>query len=253
MEDTSLSALDSRELDRKLRTLLGEERNVQVDFLLHLDRFDRAHGQETFGYAKLWDYCRRELGLLNGAIWRRVHAMDLLRRYPAIEARLRDGRISMTALGMLEKVLTAGNVEELLDSVVGKSTREIEVLVASFNAPVPTPRRAATRDRPHPRARAGRDDDARKFAPRLSSAQPDERAHDVWPRAHGAVRRVSEPRATAREEPRDAKARLPGGAFVRGDGAAAGRRRGGWTAGRRRCWMARRRGGATSSRRRSSS
>lgn len=143
MEDSSLSALDSRELDRKLRTLLGEERNVQVDFLLHLDRFDRAHGQEAFGYAKLWDYCRRELGLLNGAIWRRVHAMDLLRRFPAIEARLRDGRISMTALGMLEKVLTTENIEELLDSVVGKSTREIEVLVATFNAPVPTPRAAA--------------------------------------------------------------------------------------------------------------
>ena len=133
----AINTMNSSDLDRKLRGLVGDERNVEVEFLLHLDRFDTALGYELFGLRTLWEYCRQELNLLEGAIWRRTNAMVLLRRFPQAEARLRDGRLSMTSLVMLGKSLTEQNVLEIFESVVGKSTRQIEEIVAAANSPRP--------------------------------------------------------------------------------------------------------------------
>ena len=59
----ALPVMNSDVVDSKLRQLLGIERNTKVDFLLHLDLFERLDGFEKLGYATLWDYCRRELGI----------------------------------------------------------------------------------------------------------------------------------------------------------------------------------------------
>ena len=133
----AINTMNSSDLDRKLRGLVGDERNVEVEFLLHLDRFDTARGYELFGLRTLWEYCRQELNLLEGAIWRRTNAMVLLRRFPQAEARLRDGRLSMTSLVMLGKILTEQNVFETFENVVGKSSRQIEEIVAAVNSPRP--------------------------------------------------------------------------------------------------------------------
>ena len=130
----------ARRIDARLRQLLGEERNTQVDFLLELEKFDAASGFAAFDYGNLWQYLQRELGLLDGAIFRRVHAMKLLRKFPQAEAPLRDGRLWMSSLVKLEEVLTSENIDEMLAKTAGKSFREIEILVASLRATVPDKR-----------------------------------------------------------------------------------------------------------------
>ncbi len=113
--------LDSRDFDARIRSLLGNERHVQVDFLLCLAEFDDAKGYEAFEYVTLWQYCERGLGLLECAIVRRIQAMKILRRFPAAEAYLRDGRLCMTGIGMLERVLTPENHLTILDRASRKS------------------------------------------------------------------------------------------------------------------------------------
>ena len=130
----------ARRIDARLRQLLGEERNTQVDFLLELEKFDAASGFAAFDYGNLWQYLQRELGLLDGAIFRRVHAMKLLRKFPQAEAPLRSGRLWMSSLVKLEEVLTSENIDEMLAKTAGKSFREIEILVASLRATVPDKR-----------------------------------------------------------------------------------------------------------------
>ena len=125
------------EIDLRLRRLLGDERDVLVDFLLSLEEFDRGRGYEDLEYATLWDYCRRELGLLDCAIARRVQSMRILRRFPVAEAYLRDGRLCMTGIGMLEKALTAENHVEIFDRASRKTTREIVAIAVESNAPLP--------------------------------------------------------------------------------------------------------------------
>jgi hypothetical protein len=64
---SSPTPLSSCALATRLAELCGEERNVQVDFLLHLDAFDRRRGWAAAGYGSLWDHCLQVLHLRESA------------------------------------------------------------------------------------------------------------------------------------------------------------------------------------------
>ncbi len=50
-------SLDSASLARRLRDLAGNERAVQVDFLLHLDEFDRRQEYLPLGFGSCGISC----------------------------------------------------------------------------------------------------------------------------------------------------------------------------------------------------
>ena len=133
---SAIGMMDSAALEARMRALLGRGRQAEVDFLLHLMEFDRRRGYEILGYVRLWDYCRKELRFLEGASWRRMRTIGILRKFPVAEAYLRDGRLSMTGLVTLEEALTPENCDELLEKAACRSKKEIEYLVACLRAPV---------------------------------------------------------------------------------------------------------------------
>jgi len=92
MSIVSPSLLDADTLARRLAELAGDERAVQVEFLLHLEEFDRRQAWLAAGYPSLWEFCLSVLHLREGAAARRIRAMRVLRRLPDLAAPLRDGR-----------------------------------------------------------------------------------------------------------------------------------------------------------------
>ncbi len=138
MKTATIASLDSKALALRLHHLVGEERNVRVDFLLHLDEFDRRRAYLEEGYASLWDYLQQVLHLREGAAWRRLAAMRVLRSFPRMEAPLRDGRLCLTTLALLGQVLTDENAEDLLRRAAYRSKAEVDSLVASLR-PRPAP------------------------------------------------------------------------------------------------------------------
>src|SRR5574341_319960 len=131
MATQTLSSLDSRTLARRLGELAGNERQVQVDFLLHLDEFDRRRAWAERGYGSLWTYCLEVLHLREGSAGRRIAAMKVLRRFPRLADALRDGRLCLTTLALLGQVLTEENAEELVARAAFRTTAEVDHLVAS--------------------------------------------------------------------------------------------------------------------------
>ncbi|HUL59085.1 MAG TPA: hypothetical protein VLU43_07420 [Anaeromyxobacteraceae bacterium] len=175
------STLDSASLARRLRDLAGDERQVQVDFLLHLDEFDRRQEYLPLGFGSLWDFCLRELYLREGAAGRRIAAMRALRRFPRLESPLRDGRLCLSTAPLLAQVLTEETLDDLVARAAFRTKADVEHLVASIQP------RAAPRDglRMLPEARV----------PSLAQApvgvdavpQPLSRGGDLRPRVHGEV------------------------------------------------------------------
>jgi 5-methylcytosine-specific restriction endonuclease McrA len=133
------STLDSTILAQRLRELAGEERNVQVEFLLHLEEFDRRRAYVEDGHPSLWAYCLEVLHLREGAAGRRIQAMRVLRRFPRLEGALRDGRLCLSTVQLLGQVLTEENLDDLLDRAMYRTKAEVDHLVASLQAR-PAPR-----------------------------------------------------------------------------------------------------------------
>jgi hypothetical protein len=151
------ASLSSAALARRLADLCGEERNVLVDFLLHLEAFDRRLAWAEAGYGSLWAYCMEVLHLREGAAWRRIEAMKLLRRFPSVESALRDGRLCLTTLNQLGPVLTEENASELVARAAFLSKADTERLVVSIRpgvAPRDGIRRIAASATPATRATA---------------------------------------------------------------------------------------------------
>ena len=148
------SSLDSNALALRLAELAGEEREereVQVDFLLHLAVFDARRAYLEAGHSSLWAYCLEVLHLREGAAGRRIGAMRVLVRFPRLEAALRDGRLALSTLIILGPVLTEENLDALLASAAFRTKREVEELVVSLRprpAPAPGIRKLAAKARP---------------------------------------------------------------------------------------------------------
>ncbi len=124
----TLSSLDAPSLARRLGELAGDERHVQVEFLLHLGEFDRRRAWLDLGFGSLWEYCRDALHLREGAAGRRIGAMRVLRRFAGLADALRDGRLSLTTLSLLGQVLTDENAGELVSRAAYRSTAEVDHL-----------------------------------------------------------------------------------------------------------------------------
>jgi hypothetical protein len=141
-----LSSLDVPSLSARLHALAGEERSVQAEFLRHLDALDRRRGFADLGYPSLWEYCLRALYLREAAAGRRIGAMRVLRRFPELEAAIRDGRLCLSTLCALGPVLTEENVADLTTRAAFKTKTEVEEIVVSLkprHAPADGVRRIA--------------------------------------------------------------------------------------------------------------
>jgi hypothetical protein len=126
------ASLDSPSLARRLGELAGDERHVQVEFLLHLDEFDRRRDWLGLGYGSLWTYCLEALHLREGAAGRRIAAMKVLRRLPYLAGALHDGRLCLSTLSQLGPVLTEETAQDLVARAAYRTAAEVDHLVASL-------------------------------------------------------------------------------------------------------------------------
>src|SRR6266542_3976012 len=76
--------------------------------------FDRKRLWVELGHASLFYFLHRELGLSSGAAFYRKTAAGLIQRFPEIVDPLRDGRLCLTSVVELAKVLTPENRDEVL-------------------------------------------------------------------------------------------------------------------------------------------
>jgi hypothetical protein len=129
--------LSDADLLARLQDLAGRERLALVELLAHLAELaGRRSVYLAAGYGTLFAYCRGALRFSEDAAYNRVEAARACRRFPVILDLLADGSVTLTAVRMLGRHLTAENHAEVLAAARGRSKPEIEALVASL-APKP--------------------------------------------------------------------------------------------------------------------
>ena len=109
-----------------------------ADFLVALAAFDAERHWETLGYKSLFWFLHRELGLSKSAAFYRKTAAELVGDFPEVLDALRDGRLCVSSVAELAKVITRENIGEVLPRFFTLSKREAQEVTAELlpmNAP----------------------------------------------------------------------------------------------------------------------
>jgi 5-methylcytosine-specific restriction endonuclease McrA len=139
MSDTNLAA--ARESSRQLSTLLRHEQGAMADFLVALADFDRRGLWRDLGHSCLFYYLQRELRLSDGAAHFRKVAARLIQRFPEVVEPLREGRLCITSIVELARVMTPENREETLPRFFHMSKRQAKAVAAAILPAAVIPRR----------------------------------------------------------------------------------------------------------------
>jgi hypothetical protein len=116
-----------------------------ADFLVALAHFDRRRAWSQLGHANLFAFLLAELGLSPAPTYWRQEAARLLQRFPELERPLREGKLCLTSMGELAKVLTEENQAAVLPRFLGISTREAKEVVAELQPRESPPMRTVVR------------------------------------------------------------------------------------------------------------
>ena len=136
-----LGELSNEELLAQLRGHLGKGHVWQARLVAYLAEVD--HRQLFLDHAcpSMWEFCIRKLGMSESEANLRIAAGRVIRQFPRARGYLEEGRIHLCAIYALRKHLTDSNHEELLREALGRTTREVEQMVAArFPKPDVRPR-----------------------------------------------------------------------------------------------------------------
>src|SRR5512143_258177 len=129
------------DLTIRLADLLRREHGALAEFILALAEFDRKHRWLELGHSSLFYFLHRELGLSKGAAFYRKTAADLIQRFPELVEPLRDGRLCLTSVVELAKVLTPENRADVLPRFFHRSKQEAKAVSAELRPAEAAPHR----------------------------------------------------------------------------------------------------------------
>jgi hypothetical protein len=132
---------NARELAADLRRLLRREQGAMADFLVALATFDERRMWLKLGHPSLFTFLHRELGLSKGASHFRKVAAELIQRFPEVVEPLRGGRLCITSIVELAKVITPENRIEVLPRFFHASKQEAKAIAAEICPQEAVPRR----------------------------------------------------------------------------------------------------------------
>jgi hypothetical protein len=139
--DLTPTVQEARDASRCLRELLRREHGCLADFLLALADFERSGAFRRLGHASLFDYLHRELGLSRAAAHFRKVASRLVAAFPEVGDALRDGRLCLTSVVELSKVVTDENRREVVLRFFHCSRQEARAVAVEIRPERAVPRR----------------------------------------------------------------------------------------------------------------
>ena len=129
-----MSNLSNAELVNCFNRLMKNETVVTVSLLEYLGEIEERKLYLEEGYSSMFDWMHNKYKYSRGAAWRRIKSAMAMRQYPMLKDLLLSRELNITTLSSLANHLTAENALSRIEMCRGKTEREIEQLVALFDA-----------------------------------------------------------------------------------------------------------------------
>lgn len=148
-----IKKMNSKELLSHAKKLAATERRATAELVESLAEIDRRKLYLEEGFASLWDFATKFLGLSEGSAQRRIQAARLLNDVPEVKASLEQGLLSLSNAAKVQsfrqKESKQGRLPDapaLLQAVESLSQTECEAKLLELSpAAEPTPRREGKR------------------------------------------------------------------------------------------------------------
>src|SRR6266496_3419241 len=99
---------------RDLAALVAHDRATTARLLAHIAECDARRLYLPAAHPSMHAYCVHELRLSEDAAYKRIQAARVARRFPEIFEALAEGRLHLTAVGLLAPYLTPENATDLM-------------------------------------------------------------------------------------------------------------------------------------------
>lgn len=130
MNRVDILHLTDEELWRGLKELATRERGLAADAVAYVAEIERRRLVGDRGWTSMFDYCVQSLRWSEATAFRRTRAARVVRKFPLTLEMLYDGRLHIEGLVILYAFLDEKDFPSLLLKAVGKTSKEIEWLVA---------------------------------------------------------------------------------------------------------------------------
>lgn len=127
-----LSHLADDVLLRDLRSLVERDRATTANLLAHLAEADERRLYLPAAYPSMYMYCVHELHMSEDTSLKRIQVARVARKFPGVLSAIADGRLHLTAVGLLAPYLTPENAEHLLEAAAHKTKSEVGALLAEL-------------------------------------------------------------------------------------------------------------------------
>ncbi|MEZ4753999.1 MAG: hypothetical protein R3A13_06755 [Bdellovibrionota bacterium] len=111
------------------------EREATLAVLELLSEIDIRKLYLKEGYNSMYAYLTTGLAYSEGAAQRRISSARALRANEKVANKLKSGDVSLTTLSLVSKDITAKNKPEILETISGKSKREVEKIILKDKPP----------------------------------------------------------------------------------------------------------------------
>ena len=119
-----------------------------ADFLVALAEFDRQRLWVQLGHSSVFYYLHRDLGLSTGAAHYRKVAAHLIQKFPEVVEPLRAGKLCITSVVQLAKVITPENSAEVIPQFFHRSKQEAKAVAVGICPSTVIPRREVVTELP---------------------------------------------------------------------------------------------------------
>jgi 5-methylcytosine-specific restriction endonuclease McrA len=132
MTHINIARLSNDDLIVEAKKAAADERQATVRLVALLAEVEARELHLAQGCSSLFAYCTNVLHLSEHSAYHRIEAARATRKFPVILDRLADGALTLTAVGLLRKHLTAENHLSLLDAVRHQGKRVVLRIVAGL-------------------------------------------------------------------------------------------------------------------------
>jgi 5-methylcytosine-specific restriction endonuclease McrA len=127
-----INHLSDAALVAETKRVAGVARRVTAELVALLAEVERRGVHWELGYSSMFAYCTRLLHLSEQSAYNRIAAARTARRFPRVLDLLIEGALTLSSVDLLAPHLTDETVEWMLEAASGKSTREVEKLIAAW-------------------------------------------------------------------------------------------------------------------------